>query len=182
MNAPTTPGPDLRRFFGLFPRLPVEDMPEYEFVPADEVPPPYHGLLVHEHHMTVTVEAYHADLVNVRILAHRQDEDYYARKILLALKGSGRVVQFGIMRINLGYCSREVRAEIIAGQTPLGRILIEHDVLRRIEPTAFLRVLPGPSMMAWFGLDNPKLTYGRLAYIHCDEKPAVELLEVVAPA
>jgi hypothetical protein len=24
-------------------------------------------------------------------------------------------------------------------------------------------------------------TYGRLAYIHCDGKPAVELLEILAP-
>ena len=64
---------------------------------------------------------------------------------------------------------------------PLGRILIRHNVLRRIEPTAFVRVVPGPTMMQWFGLDQPTPTYGRLAYIHCDEQPAVELLEIVAP-
>jgi hypothetical protein len=36
-------------------------------------------------------------------------------------------------------------------------------------------------MMNWFGLDRPRATYGRLAYIHCDHKPAVELLEIVRP-
>ena len=36
-------------------------------------------------------------------------------------------------------------------------------------------------MMNWFALDRPKPTYGRLAYIHCDGQPAVELLEIVAP-
>jgi hypothetical protein len=36
-------------------------------------------------------------------------------------------------------------------------------------------------MMQWFGLTEPKTTYGRLAIIHCDGKPAVELLEIVAP-
>jgi chorismate-pyruvate lyase len=163
---------------GLFPPA---DFTEGELVPADEVPPPYHGLLVHEHHMTVTVEQHHGDLVDVRILARHQDADSYARKILLALQHSGRVVQFGIMRINFRYCSEAVRDEIVAGQTPLGRILIQHGVLRRIEPTAFLRVIPGPTMIQWFGLDRPRPTYGRLAYIHCDGKPAVELLEIVAP-
>jgi chorismate-pyruvate lyase len=163
----------------LFP--PGDDLPEYEFVPADEVLPPYHGLLVHEHHMTVTVESHHGDLVDVRILARRQDGDSYARKILLALQGDGRVVQFGIMRVHLRYCSPAVRAEIVAGQTPLGRILIQHNVLRRIEPTAFVRVIPGPAMMGWFGLDRPRPTYGRLALIHYDEQPAVDLLEIVAP-
>jgi chorismate-pyruvate lyase len=180
MNTPSTlAGPDLRDLLRLFP--PTGDLPEYEYVPADEVPPPYHGLLVHPHHMTVTVESHHGDLVDVRILARRQDGDSYARKILLALQGCGRVVQFGIMRVRLRYTSPAVREEIVAGRTPLGRILIRHNVLRRIEPTAYVRVIPGTAMMGWFGLERPRPTYGRLAYIYCDGKPAVELLEVVAP-
>jgi hypothetical protein len=169
----------MKTLFGLFP--PADDMPEYEYVAADEVPPPYHGLLVHEHHMTVTVEAHHGSLVDVRVLAHRQDGDSYARKILLALQSNGRIVQFGIARVNLGYCSPEVRAEIVAAGKPLGRILIQHNVLRRIEPTAFLRVIPGSAMMEWFSLRRRQQSYGRLAYIHCDGKPAIELLEIVAP-
>jgi hypothetical protein len=172
-------GPDLRTLFALFPT--AGDEPEFELVPADKVPPPYHALLVHEEHMTVTVEAYHGDLVNVRILERVLNGDFYARKILLELQGSGRVVQFGIVRVNLRFCSADVRQEILAGQTPFGRILINHNVLRRIEPTAFLRVTPGPAMMKWFNLKRPIPTYGRLAYIHCDEQPAVELLEIVIP-
>ena len=83
--------------------------------------------------------------------------------------------------MNLAYCSDDVRRDILAGQTPFGRILIQHNVLRRIEPTAFLRILPGPGPMKWFGLAKPRITYGRLAIIHCDGQPAVELLEIVAP-
>jgi hypothetical protein len=85
------------------------------------------------------------------------------------------------VRIRLEFCSPPVRAAIISGQTPLGRILIEQNVLRRIEPTAFLRILPGPAMMDWFGLTESTATYGRLALIHCDNEPAIELLEIVAP-
>jgi chorismate-pyruvate lyase len=176
---PNFVGPDMRKLFALF--SPADDMPEYEFVAPDEVPPPYHGLLVHEHHMTVTVEAHHGGPVDVRVLARRHDGDSYARKILLALQSTGRIVQFGIARVNLGFCSQVVRAEILAAGTPLGRILIQHNVLRRIEPTAFLRVIPGPAMMEWFSLHQPRPTYGRLAYIHCDGKPAIELLEILAP-
>jgi chorismate-pyruvate lyase len=180
MNTPTKPvGPEPNALMSLFPD--VGDSFEYEVVPADEVPPPYQGLLVHEHHMTVTVEAYHGSLVDVRVLARRQDDGAYARKILLALQGDGRIVQFGIMRVHLRYCSEAVQAEILAGKKPLGRILIEHDVLRRIQPTTYLRVLPGPKMMEWFGLRRPRPTYGRLAYIFCEGKPAIELLEIVAP-
>jgi hypothetical protein len=176
--APTA-GPDLRALYALFP--PGDDLPEYEFVLPDEVPPPYYGLLVHEHHMTVTVEEFHHERVDVRLLAKNRTGDYYARKILLETQQSRRIVQFGIVRINFRYTSAAVRVAIEAEDTPVGRILIEHNVLRRIEPTGFLRVIPGPAMMAWFGLDKPHPTYGRLAFIHCDNQPAVELLEIVAP-
>jgi chorismate-pyruvate lyase len=174
-----TPGPNLQTLLALFP--PADYLRAWELVPGAQVPEPYHGLLVHEHHMTVTVEAHHGSLVDVRILDNRIDETSYARKILLALQSTGKIVQFGIVRIRLEYCSPAVRAEILAGQTPLGRILINHDVLRRIEPTAYMRVIPGPAMMEWFQISEPKPTYGRLAYIHCDGRPAIELLEIVAP-
>jgi hypothetical protein len=172
-------GPDLRTLLGLFQSNDV--VQSYDVVSADEVPPPYHDLLVHEHHMTVTVEAHHGDLVDVRILERRHDGDSYARKILLTLQQSGKVVQFGIVRVDLRVCSPPVREEIVAGRTPFGRILIKHNVLRRIEPTAYLRVVPGAAMMGWFGMDRLAPVYGRLAIIHYDEQPAVELVEIVAP-
>lgn len=180
MNLPPDPaGTDVQGLFALFP--PADYMARGELVPGGRVPPPYRDLLVHEHHMTVTVEAHHGETVDVKVLEYRVAGDSYSRKILLTLKSTGRVVMFGLVRVNFRYCSEVVRREILAGQTPLGRVLIEANVLRRIEPTAFLRVVPGPAMIEWFGLDSPRPTYGRFALIHCDEQPAVELLEIVAP-
>jgi hypothetical protein len=97
------------------------------------------------------------------------------------LQSDGRIVQSGIVRIHLQYCSEPVRDAILAERTPLGRILIEHNVLRRIEPTAYFRVKPGPYLRGWFGRLEPFETYGRLGIIHCDGEPAIELLEVLAP-
>jgi hypothetical protein len=171
--------PDPRTLFALFP--PAADVPAFEYVWGDAIPEPYYELLVHKRHMTVTQEAYHGDRVDVRILERRLEGDFYARKILLALHRSGKIVQFGIPRINLRYCSKPVREEILFGQTPLGRILINHKVLRRIEPMAYFRVTPSPPMMAWFDLDRPRITYGRMGIIFCDEQPAIEVLEIVAP-
>lgn len=166
---------------GLLDLFPGDYLSAHAFIPAEEVPHPYHGLLVHEHHMTVTVEAHHGSLVDVKVLQKNVQGDSYARKILLALQSTNRVVMFGLVRIHLNYCSPAVRDEIVSEKTPLGRILINHNVLRRIEPTGFLRVTPGPEMMQWFGLSQPTPTYGRTAIIHCDGQPAVELLEIVAP-
>jgi chorismate-pyruvate lyase len=179
MSMPDRASPDPESLFVLFP--PDEYLRAYQEIPADQLPSPYHGLLVHEYHMTVTVEDYYGQQVDVKVLQVRQSGEYYARKILLALQNTGRIVQFGIMRIHFRYCSEQVREEILAEQTPLGRVLIENNVLRRIEPTAYLRVTPGPAMMEWFGLSEPRITYGRFALIHCNGQPAVELLEIVAP-
>lgn len=176
--------PRLAPLFSLFPpdAAALADLPtQFDIVPGSAVPPPYHGLLVHQHHMTVTVETFHHSPVDVRILARYQEGDIYARKILLTLKSTGRIVQFGIVRMDLSKCDNAVRAAILAGKTPLGRVLIEHNVLRTIEPTNYLRITPGLAQMAWFGLTRPRPLYGRLGLIHWNEKPAVELLEIVAP-
>jgi chorismate-pyruvate lyase len=171
--------PDLPTLYRLF-RADATP-PDHEVIPPAAVPEPYHRLLVHHHHMTVTVEEYFGSRVNVRVMDRRHVGDSYARKILLELQSDGRVVQFGVVRIRLDFCSEPVRAAILEEKTPLGRILIEHDVLRRIQPTAYFRVTPGELLTNWFGLPEPRVTYGRLGIIHCDGQPAIEVLEILAP-
>ncbi len=172
-------GPSLESMLALFPNPAY--VPAVQMVSADAVPQPYHQLLVHTHHMTVTVEAYYGQPVNVRVLMARLEGSIYCRKILLSLRDSGQVVQFGIVRIDLDCCSAAVREAIIAGQTPLGRILIENDVLRRIEPTSFLKVRIGRSMADWFSVPEGAESYGRIGVIYCDGRPAIEVLEILAP-
>ncbi len=150
-------------------------------VPGSQVPEPYRSLLVHEHHMTVTVEAHHGGPVDVVVLDRRDQGESYSRMILLALRGTGKIVQFGLVRIHFSFVSPVVREEIRSEKTPLGRILIKHNVLRRIQPIGFLRVVPGNDMVQWFGLQAPEPTYGRLAVLFCDGTPAIEVLEIVAP-
>ena len=171
--------PDRRGLFSLFP--PAELLSRSDLVSPEEIPEPYHALLCHEHHMTVTVERHHGEPVDVEVVEEIRGREAYARKSVLRLHNSQRVVQFNLMRVHFRYCSAAVRQEILTGGTPLGRILINHKVLRRVMPTAFLRVMPGAPVMSWFGLSEPRLTYGRLALIVCDERPAVEVMEIVAP-
>src|ERR1700757_3559379 len=95
--------PQLPELFAVFPGS--ADVPQFESVSSEQVPEPYAGLLVHNHHMTVTMEQYYHDRVNVRILERQLGDDWYARKILLVCRGSGAVVQFGLPIIKLSYCS-----------------------------------------------------------------------------
>ncbi len=171
--------PGLRELFEVFAELEPIDIPEFQIVAPDQVPQPYRDLLVHQHHMTVTVERFHGRPVELRVLRQRTQEHHYSRMILLTLHGTGDVVQFGIVRIDLDRCSSAVRAEVLAGHKPLGRILIEHDVLRHIDPTCYLRIAPTRQMLQWFGVTEPAPLWGRTATIHCEGQRAIELLEVV---
>lgn len=172
-------GPTLEELFGIFTQPEPVEVPSYVEIAADDVPQPYHDLLVHEHHMTVTVERFHGCPVKLRVLRHVALDHHYARMILLEREATGEVVQFGIARVDLDCCSEPVRAEILARRAPLGRILIEHGVLRHIDPTAYLRITPTAAMIEWFGMTRPEPLYGRLAIIFYEGQPAVDLLEVV---
>jgi chorismate-pyruvate lyase len=171
--------PTFEHLYALFPDAAAQ--PAAAEIAAEQLPQPYHRLLVHNHHMTVTVEDFHGGAVDVKVMACRRNGDEYARKILLALHESGKIVQFGLVRIDLGVCPEPVRRAIVEGKTPLGRILIQHDMLRRIEPTAFLKVKLNAAMADWFGVAAGTLSYGRLGVIYTGDQPAVEVLEILAP-
>jgi len=167
----------LEHLYQPFPHSP--DRPQIEEIPADVVPEPYHRLLVHTHHMTVTVEEFYGVPVQVRVLEAKKQGLDYARKILLV--AGERVVQFGLVRIDLSVCSENIRQAILAEQVPLGRILIEHKMLRRIEPQAFLRVTLNTTMAEWFQVQAGCQSYGRIGVIYTDERPVVHVLEILAP-
>ena len=171
---------ELEALIDLFPR---EDalIADAEHVPSSQTPEPYKQMLAHDHHMTVTMESYHQSSVDVRVLDQRLEEDTYVRKILLLKSGTDEVVQFGIVRFNFQYVTDDVRREILAGETPLGRVLINHNVLRHIDLGAILRITAGPGLASLLQMPEGGVTYGRLATIFCNNKPAVDLLEISAP-
>ena len=152
-----------------------------EHVSAALTPSPYREMLVHNHHMTVTMEEHYGSAVEVRIVDQVDCDDLYCRKIVLLKLDTQEVVQFGIVRFNFHYVTEEVRDEIIAGQTPLGRVLINHNVLRHIDLGAILRVTAGDELAGLLQMPSGGVTYGRLATIFCNQHPAVDLLEIPAP-
>ncbi|MBI2825677.1 MAG: hypothetical protein HYX69_13415 [Planctomycetia bacterium] len=166
----------LRLFYG-----PPRALAAFHRVEAADVPAGYAALLAHDEHMTVTVEQYHGSPVDVRVLDRRVTPSHYARKILLARQSDDAVVQFGIMRVNFAYLEAPVRRRIEAEDTPLGRVLIESGVLRRVRLAALWRVAAGAELAALFGIAPGMVTYGRTAVIECNGEPAVELLEIVTP-
>lgn len=152
----------------------------YEVVRPDAVPAPFDRLLVHNEHMTGRLRDFHGVGVELRVLAEQTRADLYSREILLTLPGSGQVVEYGVARVHLGYVADPVRAEVLARRRPLGDILVQNDVLRRIAPKWYYRFPSGSPVAAHFGGSLGEAAYGRVATIFCDHEPAIELLEVVS--
>lgn len=172
--------PALEHLAGLF-YSDLSQLGTFEEVLATATPEPYRALLAHHEHMTVAVEKHHGSRVDVKVLQTRQDGDFYSRKILLHRQSDGRVVQFGLPRLNLTLLADDVRSAILSQKIPLGRALIEHNVMREVQLASLYRVTPGPDLCQMFGLKQPAITYGRTAFIYCDGYPAIELLEIVTP-
>jgi hypothetical protein len=160
----------------------AETLGEFEEVAAGSLPAPYGELLDHHEHMTVTVERFHASPVDVRVLELRTTKTHYSRKIALTRQSDRRVVQFGIVRLCLDFLEPPVRAEIESQSAPLGRVLIKHNVLREVQLISLWKVAAGEELVQLFSCDAGAMTYGRTALIYCNGVPAVELLEIVAPA
>lgn len=157
----------------------TEKLGYFKPVEASDLPPEYASLLAHHDHMTVTVEAWHNSLVDVRVLAEHREQDSYARKILLVLQRDASPVQFGIMRINLKGLPEIVRLEIESQALPLGRIMIRHHLMREVELCQLYEVNPGPELRLRLHLDDGEPIFGRTARILVEGQPAVELLEIV---
>lgn len=151
-----------------------------EHVPAALVPEPYKTLLAHDRHMTVTMEKHYDCSVDVRILDRVETDQYYCRKILLTKSGTEEVVQFGIVKFDFQYVTEAVKNEIIKGEIPLGRILINHNVLRHIDLGAILKITAGLGLAEHLKMEPGETIYGRLATIFCNGQPAVDLLEIAA--
>jgi hypothetical protein len=154
--------------------------PQCVVVQPDEIPFPQDQLLVHHDHMTVVLERHHGSPVDVHVLDEHLDGELYTRKISLTPAGSGKVVEWGIARLDLRYMAPDVRSEILAKKSPLGAILIQHDVLRRIKLRWFLRFPANGPVLRLFGDANAaEPAYGRIGTIYCNDEPAIELLEIV---
>jgi hypothetical protein len=158
----------------------VSVTPACEEVSADQLPEPFHWLLVHRNHMTKVLEAQYGRPMELEVLEHHLDDEFYTRKILLRPQGHNEIVEVGIVRLNFRYMSPAVRDEILKRETPLGAILIRHKVLRKVQPRWYMKFPANAPLLVATGVSFPHDTYGRIGTIYCNHEPAIEVLEVVS--
>jgi chorismate-pyruvate lyase len=148
-------------------------------VTASDLPSDYHTLLANDKHMTVMLENFYGGPVQVRVLDSATTEKHYQRKVLVIRESDGLPVLFALVRVTRSLMDPSVREAIEGEQTPLGRILINQNVMRNVRPLSLWEIDAGQEIRELFQMGNDGLCYGRTALIYCDRVPAIELLEVV---
>lgn len=148
-------------------------------VDAADMPAAYQGLLAHDGHMTAKLNALHDTRVALRVHRHLEEDGRYRRFITLVPAGTNHVVEVGVVRLNLDVLGEDVRARIVERQTPLGDIFTQHDVMTHVDPHWFFR-FRADAMSGSFGRELKGDVFGRVATIHLNGEPALELLEVVS--
>lgn len=157
----------------------LAEIGQFEPVTVDQMPADYRTLLAHQEHMTVALDNFHSTHVSVTVLDEWRDELSYARTSILRRQAEGAPVQFGVMRIWLTDLPEAAQRSITSKQSPLGRVLIEHNVLREVELISLWKIAPGPVLQKNLQLPAKSTLYGRSAQILVDERPTVQLLEIV---
>jgi chorismate-pyruvate lyase len=154
--------------------------PAAAVVRAEALPAPYHGLLVHEASMTLTLEAHFADSLLVRPLSIVETADgWLLRRVLLALARSGRAVEMGAIRLRLDAFEPAIRTRILEGRVPLGRLLRDGGIEFRSVPELFLAVTPNAEMAEAFGPAAAAPLYGRRAAVMYEGERIGDTAEVL---
>ncbi len=136
-------------------------MPDVKVIAPDDIPPPYHSLLVHENDMTLTLERHFGGRVVLRALSTFRTGSWYFRRVLLVQEYSGRPVEMGAIRMRLNAFTASIQQQILRNEIPLGRILRDGGVEYRSEARRFLAIAPNAEMMGVFWMREPRTLYGR---------------------
>ena len=157
----------------------LSDLGQFESVAVDSLPDDAKMLLAHHDHMTVTLEAFHQSPMVVTAQREFRDDASYGRVSTLSRQTEGGVVQFGVIRIWLADLPVAARDGILNKRAPLGRVLIEQNVLREVELITLWKITAGPVLQHFLNVRADEPVYGRTAQILVDERPTVQLLEIV---
>lgn len=133
-------------------------------------------MMAQRHNCSIALEVFQTKFVTTKA-----GTEAYCREI--ALKNSfGREVVYALARVHLDLFSPEARADIRAESLPLGRILVKHNVERRLEVDGvYLLEKPSEWLSSRWQVEKDTSLYARTATILCNDQPAIEVLEIIRP-
>jgi chorismate-pyruvate lyase len=140
-------------------------LPDFLFMPGEEIPYPYRSLLVHSNDMTPTLAAFHHSKLYLEVHEHESSEAFVMRLVTLHAAASDVPVEYGAIAIQLSGLPEEMQAHVIAGSKPLGALLGEFGVEHYGSPSAYFAV-PADDRIAKALNQRPgEILYGRCNHL-----------------
>ena len=157
-------------------------LPATERVEGFVIPQPYRDLLVHDRDMTSTLEAFHGEPVQLRVVIRDAASGILFREVVLVTAESAKPVEFGAIRIRLDGFGTSAQDRILEGLVPLGTILKQETVPHRSDPQRYLRVDPDQVVARALQLEGREPLYGRHNLISGqDGRILAEMVEILPP-
>lgn len=114
--------------------------PHLDAVEPDMMPQPYRRLLVHNHDMTPTLEAFSGQPIHLKLLARLVDDGVLYREVVLLAGPDEQPMEFGAIKIHLDRFDAAPRKLILEGRRPLGTILNDYEIAHASSPTGYFSI------------------------------------------
>lgn len=149
-------------------------------IASQDMPEPYHSLLVHNRDMTGTLEAFYGAALKLRVLYAKQVGEQYLRRVLLETKTDETVVEYGGICIHLDTFDEAAKERILRGQEPLGGILTSANIPFTSAPDRFLAIDADEELCQLLGVSHAARLYGRTNVLRRpDGRALAEIVEIL---
>ena len=158
-------------------------LPTLQAVTAEQVPEPYHQLLVHDHDMTGTLERFHNDTIHLQTLEVIRDvqKELLYRQVLLKTEQE-KVVEFGAIKIYLTGFGEPALSKILGCLQPLGGILNELNIDYHGRPYGYFRVSSQDPLPGLLSFSSGQTLYGRQNRLERPDGSVIaDVLEILPP-
>lgn len=144
------------------------------------LPEPLRGLLVHDAAMTSTLAAFHAAPIDLDVLCQDHSEHGMSRAVLLRRRTDGRAVAFGAIAVDLGVLPGAMRAAVLEGRVPFGRLLHAHAVPFSCMPHGYFRTDADETLARAFAIPRDTVLWGRRnRLLDGHDRPMADVVEVL---
>lgn len=166
----------------LLAQLPQAVCPIASFkeIAGNEMPPPYRQLLVHTQDMTSNLENFFDEKIRIQVLRSAADSGIYSRCVLLMLKGSDRIVEFGGIDIYLDNYPPEARKLILEESEPLGGIMNSLGMSYLSQPRCYIEA-ENTVLQTVMPTKGPRPLYGRCNKLSTPEGAVLARIVEILP-
>lgn len=158
------------------------DMPRFEGLSADCLPPPQRGLLDHADDLTPTLAAYYGVSLALRVLDCVVAPPWVERTVTLVKATDGDPVAFGAICIDLRQFTSAAADAVRAGRRPLGALLAEYGIIHGSHPQAFFGMVSDPVVAEALACPRDVTLFGRHNELRgADGAPLARVIEMLPP-